>query len=434
MDAAHGPDGIRPRGDVAAAATTSMSTASGARALTAAALAASPLWFVFGILAPRASQELRLPSYDFYAYFYPNVLYAGHGLEQGFGLFWNPYQNCGQPFFALSLTALLYPPSLIFHWLDRETALMLSMVLHLAFGGLGAWLLFREMRLHRVAALAGAVAFQVGAPTLLLTAWGPMHIGPWVWLPWALFAVERLLRQPTHRRGALLAVILALQLLPGFPLPSLFTVQLVLARVVLALVRGEVGPGRLALPLAIGLGAVPLLVAVQYLPSLGVALDSVRAPGLGRDETIRHDLLVFRPGLCAAMLAAAALPGGSQRALTWFWASVAVFFGLLSLGDATPLFDLYRALPLGDLFVRAPRRFLWVSAFALSVLARRNRTRVGCARLVSRRCSWRRSPSSRLLPEVWGAGSGSPVGSLSLSRSGSRASLPMRNVPPSPGR
>jgi hypothetical protein len=85
-----------------------------ARVILAVVLAASPACFVFGFLRPRALAGTYTPSYDFYAYFYPNVLHTIRSLQEGFGLFWNPYQNCGQPFFAYSLTGLLYPPNLVF--------------------------------------------------------------------------------------------------------------------------------------------------------------------------------------------------------------------------------------------------------------------------------------------------------------------------------
>ncbi len=346
-----------------------MKMATGRRAVVVAALAACPAYFVFAILWPRSFSEQNTLTYDFYAYFYPNILHALRSFEAGFGLFWNPYQNCGQPFFAFSLTALLHPPNLVFFLLDREAALLASMLLNLTIGGIGAWLLFRELRLSVVAALVGALAFEVSASALDLTAWGPMHIGPYVWLPWALFGVERVLRKPTVRRGIALAAILALQLLPGYPLPSLFTVQLIALRVVLALVRREVErPTRLIVPLAIGLGAAPLLVAVQYIPSLQVALASVRASGLDDSEVLGAGRWGYQPGLAALMLAAASLFGPRHRTLAWFYFGVGSVFAVLTLGDRTPLFDLYTARPLGDLFIREPWHFFWVTSFALSVL------------------------------------------------------------------
>jgi uncharacterized membrane protein len=206
-------------------------TSASAAWLCAAACVAAAVAYALGVIRPAAEQGLGLPNYDIYAYFYPNARYALNSLARGTGLLWNPYQDCGQPFFALSLTAMLYPINWVFAVLPREPALLTSMVLNMSIGGMGAWWLGREMGLSHAAALAGALAFELGGSGLYLAAWGPMHIAPYAWLPAALAAVERLLRAPSPRGAVLLAVILTLQLLPGFPQVSAFTYQVIALRV-----------------------------------------------------------------------------------------------------------------------------------------------------------------------------------------------------------
>ena len=40
-------------------------------------------------------------SYDIYSYFYPIMVQTSRAIwNGGVGLFWNPYQNCGQPLFG----------------------------------------------------------------------------------------------------------------------------------------------------------------------------------------------------------------------------------------------------------------------------------------------------------------------------------------------
>src|SRR5262249_27487958 len=74
-----------------------------------AALVAGAAYYAFGVLWMRAQRDLGDMSFDAYTSFYPNIHYALTSLHQGGGLLWNPYQDCGQPFFAESLTGLLYP-------------------------------------------------------------------------------------------------------------------------------------------------------------------------------------------------------------------------------------------------------------------------------------------------------------------------------------
>ena len=248
-----------------------------ASALCAAILIGAGAYYPFVKVRFGAEQEYGAGGYDIYAYFYPNIRYALDSLARGDGVLWNPYQDCGQPFFAFSITGLLYPVNWIFALLPREAALLTSMTVNLSIAGLGAWWLGREMGLSRAAALAGGLAFAYSVSALLLAAWSPMHISPYAWMPVALAAVERLLRVPSPRHGALLGLALALQLLPGFPQTSFFTYQVIALRVV-----WEFATRRVHRPLALvgwlgmGLALPPLLSAVQFLPSLEVARDSVR--------------------------------------------------------------------------------------------------------------------------------------------------------------
>ena len=78
------------------------------------------------------------PAQDLYD-FYPKMLYALASLHDGGrGLLWNPFQNCGQPFFGISQTGLLYPPYLVFLLFDPSRALTVLLWLHLVIGGGGA--------------------------------------------------------------------------------------------------------------------------------------------------------------------------------------------------------------------------------------------------------------------------------------------------------
>jgi len=95
----------------------------GATALCAAILIGAGAYYPFDKIRFGAEQEYGVGGYDIYAYFYPNIRYALDSLARGDGMLWNPYQDCGQPFFAFSITGLLYPVNWIFALLPREGAL-----------------------------------------------------------------------------------------------------------------------------------------------------------------------------------------------------------------------------------------------------------------------------------------------------------------------
>jgi hypothetical protein len=217
-------------------------------------------------------------SFDLYGYFYVNVLYALRAVAAGGqGLLWNPLQACGQPFFANSLTGLLYPPHWLFVAFGPDTGLEAVTILNLTIGALGAYALVRELGLSHAAAIAAAFAFSGGNTALLLNAWSPMHAGPYVWFPAALFCCERLLKAVTLGRIVALATVLMLALLPGFPQTVVYLYMLIGLRVVWALIAQErPQPLRRLAGVAAALALPALIGAVQFLPALEFARESIR--------------------------------------------------------------------------------------------------------------------------------------------------------------
>jgi hypothetical protein len=352
------------------------------RAAILAATSSLAVLYVVGIIGRRTEAGLSVPSFDTYAQFNPNALYALSSLALGSGMLWNPFQNCGQPFFANIQAGLLYPPHWILLVLDLDIGVKLITVFDLAIGGLATFALCRQLGADWIAALCGAVTFEMGANALLLAAWSPTHIGPYVWLPAALFACERLLWRPTPGAAVLLGLVLTVQFLAGFPQTSLMTYQFVTLRVLWVLVSGRVRePVRAFAATAAGLALPPLLAAVQLLPSLEFVQESVRAGELTLEE-MRGNWTISWAGFRASMAGLHSSYGGVLALVPAMLAvlafekketrSTAAFFALvgglyLVLGLDSRAFELYVRLPFGGQF-RDPNRFLWLTGLSLSVL------------------------------------------------------------------
>jgi hypothetical protein len=351
------------------------------RSLPLLLIALGAAYHVTFVLMDRAERGLGRISSDTLAYYVPNQLYAWQSLREGAGLLWNPYQNCGQPFFAIGTTGLLYPGSLLFAWLDPDAALATSLTLHLCVAGLGTYLLARRLSAGSAAALCGALAFAFGRGMLTLASWSPIHLAALAWLPVVLWRAECLLRGPSLRRVALLALALTLQLLPGFPQLVFFSAQLIALRLLFALLRRELPrPSASLAATAGGLLLAVLFSAVQLFPSAELAWASVRSGALSPDE--------IGTGLEASsalqqlfgwpwrrsetplvlLLAGAAFARRELRAVALFFLLVTLLYLALAFGPGSPLFDLYAQLPMGSTF-RRPHRFLWCASFGLSLLA-----------------------------------------------------------------
>ncbi|HLY36622.1 MAG TPA: YfhO family protein [Candidatus Binatia bacterium] len=337
------------------------------------------------VIAFRLGEERPSPllAHDIYAEFYPNILYGLASVRDGGrGLLWNPFQNCGQPFFGMSDTGLLYPPNLLFLVLNPGRALRGVFVFNLVIAGFFTYVLCRELGVGRLAALGGALTFELGNACIGNTLWTPMAAGPFVWLPAALLCCERLLRRPSPRVAAALGGVVAVALLPGYPQPVLFICQLLALRVL-----WELGTGRLARPVrflalfGLGLVLAPLLAGVQFVPALEVARESVRSGALALNEMSPQGFLGWQGAkrllslrsstqpliLSPCLVAAAAFVEPGRRRLALFHLVAGTIFFVLALGPSTPLFTLYAKLPLGRQF-HDPERFLWMTSFSLAIL------------------------------------------------------------------
>lgn len=327
-----------------------------------------------GLVYPTTYRTVA-PANDLYGMFYPDVLYAWRSLREGGGLWWNPYVQCGTPFFGGDSYTLLDPFNLVFGVLDREAGLLVMIALRLVIGGLGMMLLCRTLGLGTAAAVCGAIAFELGDNAVQLTTWTPSLLGPYVWMPVALWRLERLLQQPNLRSAVLLGTVFTFQWLPGHPQILFHTYLLVVLRVGWALLTSAVPTGRVLLASVVAMVFPLALGGVSVLPWLEVARESLRSRSDLSDigsQTARSYLARLAMGSPVPLLLAAGGLGGwpvhALRRPAAFYLMAALIFSALSLGDGTPLYDLYARLPF-TAGMRHAARFCFPASIAITVLA-----------------------------------------------------------------
>lgn len=349
------------------------------RAIVGAVLLGAALYFVL-VEQHRGTN----PQWDNYAQFLPYAIHAVRALgDGGKGLLWNPFNGCGVPFFANGVVGLLYPPHLLFLAFEPNVAVHLALIVDMVLGGLGMLLLARYWGLGWPAALGGALALEIGDPMAQFVGWNPMITGTFAWAPWALLACERLLRSPSRGGIVCLAGVLAIQLLPGLVVMNAFTYQLLALRVAWeCLGRWHERPWRPVLSVAAGMVLAPLLVAIQLLPNVEFARESIRLV-IPVAERLHTTSLPFAqyvttvasrvppvPFLVVPLVLAGIAPfAPAMRRIAGFYLAMAVLYGILALGYLTPLFAPYVALPPGGSVLNVPFRPFWVTGLCLSVLA-----------------------------------------------------------------
>ncbi len=335
---------------------------------------------------------ISLPNFDLYAEFYPRHDYAGAALRKWTLPLWDPYQIGGLPFLATYQGGVLYPPNLVFAVLPTGLAMGLLGMLHVVAAGVFTYLLCREFGRSRTASWLASLVFMLGGSTLfLIYQTNGIHSVPW--LPAALYCCSRLTRDADLRWSVMLGVCVALQFLAGRDFTFVMTIHalgLLTAFQLVWMLRDGAGPRRVAahvIHLAVAGALAAGLVAAQALPTLALAADSGRTMA-GLDGNF---LEIYDPMSPAFFLANLVNPArGAIRREYFGWIPLlcflvgfrlwgrdrpTVFASLLSLltlllcfGSLTPLYDAYRALPLGSTF-RLPDRFIYLFSLGFALVA-----------------------------------------------------------------
>lgn len=343
---------------------------------------------------------------------YPNAIYLRRAiLEEGRIPLWSEGILGGAPFAANPLSGLWYPPGWLALLLPLPLGFNLLVALHLAWGGLGMYLLLKAENLSHPAGLLGALAFtwlpklfaHYGAGHLTL-----LYAVPWT--PWLLWA--------GLRRGANICSSLNHTSLAGMvsrrdvcrPLshgtqgPEAsrwpYWEGLFLALIFLADVRWSVYAGVLWLAYGLAhrqsplvrraagmLGQVTLaalLAAPLALPLLEFTRLSTRA-NLGEEDVLAfslppirllglffpdyggfHEYMLYAGQAILALSILAVVCVVRKGAWFWLWTALAAL--VFSLGAYLPPVALLVRLPLLD-WLRVPARANFITGICMAVLA-----------------------------------------------------------------
>lgn len=250
-------------------------------AAAALILAASLALFAPALFGPRA---ILIGDSLFHGI--PMLHYLREVLYGDYSLLWTDLVYVGHPVFAESQGGFLNPLNLLVAALfEPLTGVDVYHALCTCLGGLGVYLLCRELGCRPASALFGAAA-TIGS-TMWLTLQGNLTISNVAMaVPWVMLAFERLLRRADAPGGLWLALAMSYLALAGYPhVVQGLAVFLFLSLLpgafgwarrgeFLARVRALLGPGLVAVVLTLG------LCAAQLLPMLELAGESYRAAGV----------------------------------------------------------------------------------------------------------------------------------------------------------
>jgi hypothetical protein len=332
---------------------------------------------------------------------------------------WNDLWGYGFPGLAESQMGVFYPVHVIlYRWLNTETAYVVSLMFHTIWAGLGAYWAARRMNISRMGSALAAFSWTASGFFLIHLA-HPWGYTTGCWMPWAWGLGWSIIAPGVGAKRAypfLLALVLALQLLPGhFQLAFLTQCGLLLSIVWLVAERlrwraqspnDPAAPAgqpslRGAVMVLLALSWAFPLAAIQLVPTARLAqlasaqwefgylsdfasppfhLVNYVAPGLFHRSPLWRPL-VWDPfhampeehlayvGLVPVFLACMAAVREWRR--DWsvrLLAFLAVCTLLLSLGPYVPGFRYLIKLP-GFSYFRAPARWSVATSLALALLA-----------------------------------------------------------------
>lgn len=330
---------------------------------------------------------------DFSGICYPNAYYQRECFWQGEFPFWNPYNGAGAPFMASWYTMVYYPPALFYLLMPLKQSLGWFCLLHLVWGGLGAYVLTRQWTKSFVgSAFAGVVFSSTGLATSSLL-W-PAITAAQSWIPWILWANQRAVNR--GGRWLLFAILFGtMQMMTGAPENILLTWGLAVIFFLYLGRKCDVDFWRRCLRLLIIIFVIALISCIQLVPFAEYLLASQRMAGFWREESavpgwgwgnlisplfytlqIRYGLMKppvylliisYYCGATTMMLFFWSILSG-RRGFELFLAIIAIFSAVMALGSSGYLLPLIlKYMPYLSL-TRYPFKYLYIAAFCFSLV------------------------------------------------------------------
>lgn len=365
------------------------------------------LWAPVALLAllgvffgPALAAGTMLAPHDGIALNYPLRLLWATVIRHGELPFWNPYNFGGMPFLATMHPGIFFPVNWFFLVLSPLAAWNAVVITAYWTAGLGAYGFGRALTLSRAASFAMATTFMLSG-FLVAHLEQLMMIQAAALLPGLLWAVERFRRTLARRYAVAGCVLVALQILVGFPMMVALSLGVAGAYALFrALSLGGrdrwtfLGTLAGAIALAVGLCLFQLLPTLAFIPNTqrdAISYDYLTWHSLHPRQVLMYWFpflfggpvswlsptrfwgigpylveIIGYMGLGAIALTTVAATRWKSPAVR-FWLGVAVVGLVLSFGRYTPLYRLWALLPVVKTMPGAGRHALEVD-MAISVL------------------------------------------------------------------
>jgi hypothetical protein len=356
----------------------------------AIAMFADVLFCTEEIVLSRANADL------FYQFAYWRE-FGFNQLKQGVLALWNPHVFSGMPFLGGFQSALLYPLNIFFLVLPLAKAINFSIALHVFLIGLLMYFWTTHRGLHPLACLVSSVLLMFcGAHFMQVQAGHLPHLCTMTWAPLLFLSIDGLFEKRSLKWCLLGMFAITMQTLGGYPQHLFYTAVAAVLYSALCMFQAKQRI-RIALGLLGMYAGASALGAVQLLPGIQVASESVRSCGLSSEYAARFS---FPPENIITLLAPSFF--GNDTTLPywgrWYLWEMSLFVGvtglilaiygsfrgkrnvrrfsvvmvliliLLALGAYTPLFGILHAWVPGFNKFRGTSKFIFQASLFITML------------------------------------------------------------------
>jgi len=344
--------------------------------------------------------------------FVPWHQFALEVLKTGHLPLWNPLLGMGAPLLANYQSALLYPPNFLLFLFGPEYGHGVLVTLHLIWAGIGMALLVRRLGLGRLAQVIAGLSYSLSG-YLVARTWFISINHAAAWLPWIIYATDRLFESVSRKNIRqlypsvfLLAVSFSFQWLAGHAQTAFYSLCLSAVWFIwraISLVTWRDRFRTMSAYLSAGVLGFAL-TAAQLFPTLEYLLNTARAATLDPELAMTYSFWPWRalgllvpdlfgnpsrgnywgyanfwedaiyigiiPFIFAILAIVTSLRGkGARFSLGRFLTLISVVTVFLALGKNTSVFPfLFANVPTFDLF-HAPARWNLLLVFSLALLA-----------------------------------------------------------------
>lgn len=209
-------------------------------------------------------------------------------IKNGVIPFWNPYSFSGTPFLAHPATVAFYPLNFIFFIFPVNVAFSVFLYIHVVLAGLFMYLLCRKYT-EKIPALSAAIVFCLsGLMAARIYAGHIDIISTFIWIPAVFWSVTNALENGKRKYISLSILFLTLQILAGYMVVVVFTLELIFIYKLVITILGHYEP-KMTNGIKSFLTLFFIIImsfgisAIQILPAIEFVRNSIRGQGLPYD-------------------------------------------------------------------------------------------------------------------------------------------------------